>query len=434
MQKLRFIDLFAGLGGFHQALKQLGHQCVFASEIDPELCELYRANFNLRPHGDIRSIPLEEIPKHDILCAGFPCQPFSQAGSQKGFACDRWGDLFDSIVKILQHSKPDYFIIENVLNLERHEGGKTWESIIFDLKSVGYDIDEKNYSPHQFGIPQLRRRKFIVGCRHGIGYFEWPKIDDDQKSTSIESVLEKKPSGAKKLDDKSIEYLDAWQEFISTYPKDKKIPGFPIWAMEFGANYTLQADNRKEFKASIDKDSKGAFGEKLYGKTDSEIKDLLPPYARDFSKPFPKWKQTYINQNRELYDANKEWLDSWLPRIRSFNSSFQKLEWNCKEEERNIWKYIIQLRASGIRVKKKNYAPALVAISQIPIIAWEKRYMTIRECGRLQSMDEIILPSVSSRAARALGNAVNVTVVKKIAEQLLAVEGEGMETRLRSYG
>ena len=98
---LHFIDIFAGLGGFHRALTALGHKCVFASEIDENLAALYEKNFGIKPHGDIRGLKIEKLPAHDILCAGFPCQPFSKAGGQRGFKCPQWGDLFDYVIAIL---------------------------------------------------------------------------------------------------------------------------------------------------------------------------------------------------------------------------------------------------------------------------------------------------------------------------------------------
>src|SRR5690349_5273529 len=125
-QSLRFIDLFAGLGGFHQALKALGHKCVFACEVDEDLATLYERNFELRPHRDIRTLDIDAVPAHEILCAGFPCQPFSKAGSQEGLDCPQWGDLIDYVIKILRTRKPQYFIIENVPNLVRHNNGNTW--------------------------------------------------------------------------------------------------------------------------------------------------------------------------------------------------------------------------------------------------------------------------------------------------------------------
>jgi C-5 cytosine-specific DNA methylase len=97
---MKFIDLFAGLGGFHVAFQRLGHECVFASEIDEGLQELYLKNFGIKPHGDIRNVAVQDIPKHDILCAGSPCQPFSKAGEQAGFDCPKWGDLLEYVVKV----------------------------------------------------------------------------------------------------------------------------------------------------------------------------------------------------------------------------------------------------------------------------------------------------------------------------------------------
>jgi DNA (cytosine-5)-methyltransferase 1 len=115
---LDFIDLFAGMGGFHLALKRLGHRCVFASEIDPSLCDLYEKNFGLRPQGDVRQISDEAVPEHGLLCAGFPCQPFSKAGEQEGTKCQLWGDLFEKhVLRILAHRKPDFLLMENVANL-----------------------------------------------------------------------------------------------------------------------------------------------------------------------------------------------------------------------------------------------------------------------------------------------------------------------------
>ena len=171
---MKFIDLFAGLGGFHLALNELGHECVFACEIKENLSELYETNFGIKPVRDIRKIDIKQIPSHDILCAGFPCQPFSKAGSQKGLEDEKNGNLFDIIIEILRYHNPEYIILENVRNILNHNYKKTWNYIETSLSDLGYIIDKEILSPHQFGIPQHRERLFIVGSKSGLEHFKFP--------------------------------------------------------------------------------------------------------------------------------------------------------------------------------------------------------------------------------------------------------------------
>ena len=162
---LKFIDLFAGLGGFHLALTQLGprigkdFECVFASELKEDLRKLYLLNFpGTKIEGDITKVSPSDIPAHDIVCAGFPCQPFSQAGKRLGFDDENRGNLFYYICEIIKFHKPEFVFLENVSNLLGHDKGNTWDVIYRTLDSLGYDVKKEILSPHSFGISQHRRR------------------------------------------------------------------------------------------------------------------------------------------------------------------------------------------------------------------------------------------------------------------------------------
>ncbi|MCY3675790.1 MAG: DNA cytosine methyltransferase [Paracoccaceae bacterium] len=416
---MNFIDLFAGLGGFHEALSRSGGSCVFASEINSDLATLYEKNFGIKPNGDIREIEISTIPDHDVLCAGFPCQPFSKAGKQKGLQCPQWGDLIDYVINILREKEPRYFIIENVPNLVRHDSGKTWKKICKGLGKLGYEVDYKCLSPHMFGIPQKRVRAFIVGDRNGLDNFSWP-LPVENKPLSIASVLEDDPSEVIHLNATQKKYLSVWQEFLDKFPKDLEFPAFPIWAMEFGANYPLDGKTPHARKyLGLDK-YKGAFGQPLEGLTPGKTKAALPGYARTKLKEFPSWKVDYIVKNRMFYKTHSSIIDPWIDQIKHFPPSFQKFEWNIKGGERVICKHIIQFRASGIRIKKTETAPSLITMtSQVPVIGWLHRFMTPRECSRLQSLGIEHFPETKSAAYKAFGNAVNVDVVRHIYQALI---------------
>lgn len=424
VQRFKFIDLFAGLGGFHIALDKLGGRCVFAVEWQPHLQDLYFQNFGLRPQGDIREVSPASVPDHDVLCAGFPCQPFSKAGEQLGFECTRQGDLFFNVASIIEAKTPSYFILENVSNLLQHDGGRTFERIKSILIELGYQVDARRFSPHQFGIPQIRERVYIVGSRTGLVGFAWPEPTNEP--TNIKSVLEQQPVDAKLLSPQVERCLEVWDDFLRRSPSDIELPSFPIWSMEFGADYpyadgTPYAVLSEKGTRGLTK-FRGSHGIPLRQFGPAERWAALPSHARTEQWEFPKWKQDFIRQNREFYANNRKWIDPWLSKILQFPSSLQKLEWNAKGGERDIWRYVIQFRASGVRIKRPTTAPSLIAMTdtQVPIIGWEKRYMTPRECAGLQSLGALSLPENRSRAFAALGNAVNANVVGGIASNLIS--------------
>ncbi len=189
-----FIDLFCGIGGFRFAIEAVAEktgihsQCVFSSDSDPDCQKTYDANFGETPAGDIHAIHNDSIPDHDILLAGFPCQPFSIIGHRKGFE-DARGTLFFEIARILEAKKPQAFVLENVKLLAGHNAGKTLARIMEVLHNLGYHADYKIINALDFGLPQKRERIFIVGFKTPTA-FEWPKGDIPMKP--LRDILEKK--------------------------------------------------------------------------------------------------------------------------------------------------------------------------------------------------------------------------------------------------
>lgn len=190
---IRFADLFCGIGGFRVAVEQVCSEngiasvCEFSSDIDPDAQRAYHANFGEMPKGDITQVEADSIPQHDILFAGFPCQPFSICGEGKGFD-DTRGTLFFDIARILAVQKPQAFVLENVKRLRGHNEGKTLARILETLRELGYHVDYRVLNALDFGVPQKRERIFIVGFRQPVN-FVWPQADVPMPSLS--SILEK---------------------------------------------------------------------------------------------------------------------------------------------------------------------------------------------------------------------------------------------------
>jgi DNA (cytosine-5)-methyltransferase 1 len=228
--KFTYIDLFAGIGGFHQAADALGGKCVFASEIDTEAKRAYKENYKLEPQGDITQISASEIPDHDVLLAGFPCQPFSIIGKKLGFD-DIRGTLFFEIARILKEKKPKMFVLENVKQLKTHNNGKTLKTILKKLEDLDYKVYNEVLNALDFGLPQKRERIIIVGFLNKAISFSFPnpqlqgKLEDileadntiDAKHFASETIVKKR-----KTKHKSEYYPSIWHENkggnISSYP------------------------------------------------------------------------------------------------------------------------------------------------------------------------------------------------------------------------
>ena len=391
----KFIDLFAGVGGFHLALESLGGKCVLASEIDKFCQQTYSENFpDTNLQGDIYEINKNpnDIPDHDVLCAGFPCQPFSKGGHRLGFE-DTRGTLFYEIAKIVEHKRPEYLMLENVPNLVGHDNGNTWNTISTVLSDLGYIFTKLpiKFSPHLIGVPQFRERVFILAKNQKD--YGHDSICNVERPTpplpecSIYNVLQNENEiddvDKYKLKDEEVDRVNMWNDFINII--DGPLPGFPIWADQFRETY--------------------------------DVSD------------FPKWKKNFLIKNRKLYLDNKKGLDRWFKKyndLKHLAQTHTKLEWQAGNSERDIWKLIFHFRPSGLRVKRPNYVPALVAMTHTSIIGKYKRKITPREAARLQSFpDNYILHSDNKQAYKQFGNAVNVDVIKYLASELLKINYEG---------
>lgn len=391
MNKFNFIDLFCGIGGFHQAMSDLGGECVYASDIDADCRKTYERNYGIKPEGDITKVDEKEIPNHNVLCAGFPCQAFSKAGKRLGFADETKGTLFFDILRILKYHQPEYALLENVRNLASHDHGNTWKVIHDSLIEIGYNVIDNPviFSPHYIGVPQHRERVFIMCVRKDIGqlppfYFNIDRMPKCKIEDILLSDDEIEDLDSYKLKPEMIEWINNWNEFLQGIKCDK-LPGFPIWA-----------------------DSLCAL----------EDNHMMPEWDN-----LPGWMQNFIKKNNELWSNNKDFINKWLEKAKKnplFFGSKAKLEWQAGETKHpDIWQHIMQIRPSGLRVKPGTYFPALVAITQTSIVGKRKRFLTPRECARLQSFpDTFKYDDKKPQAYKQFGNSINVALVKLFAQYM----------------
>ncbi|QOR70767.1 DNA cytosine methyltransferase [Ruania alkalisoli] len=420
----RYIDLFAGIGGFAAALEGFGGECVYSVEIDEAAAQVYERNWGHSPLGDITrdsNDVVMNVPAHDLLAAGFPCQPFSKSGAQRGMDEAR-GTLFWNIMKIIQAHHPTMVLLENVRNLAGPRHRHEWDVIIASLRDEGYRVSEQPavFSPHLLplelgGRPQVRERVFISatfdpdGVLDGVpalpplpnltlrGPEEWDLIADlpvdlDFHADSIQ------------LSSNEVEWIDAWEDFVVTMWKHIQratpegaraaLPGFPIWA-----DHWVKVEDLDGWIAG--------------GPTPYRPVAALPSTWVEV----PRWKQNFLRKNAAFYTRFKAQLDLWKVRhdIERFPASRRKLEWQAQDAAR-LWDCVLQFRPSGIRAKRLTHLPALVAITQTSIIGPLRRRLSTREAARLQGLPDNFDFGTQSDAAtyRQLGNGVSVGVVWNI--------------------
>lgn len=391
-----FIDLFAGVGGFHAALSALGGECVYAVEKDPDAAAVYERNWQIRARGDIVDDTQSEmrVPRHDVLAAGFPCQPFSKSGFQRGMDEAR-GTLFWNILRILEVRRPSVVLLENVRNIYGPRHKHEWEVIIRSLRELGYQVSSRPivFSPHLLppergGRPQVRERVFIMATYVGSNRSHIdvdpsvPHRPIDGWSPSEWHLEEHLPIQADheignrlrlNLGPTETTLVEAWNDFVVTLRSAgvPKLPGFPVWVDAF----VLQDDL------------------------------VVPPGTA-------AWKAVFLRKNAAFYTEHRELLEAWLSRwnyLRDFPASRRKFEWQAQDAE-SLLDTVMHLRPSGLRVKQATYVPALVAITQTSILGDRQRRLSPREAARLQGLPEWFDFGAQPDAAtyRQMGNGVNV--------------------------
>jgi len=441
----RFIDLFAGIGGFHAAMKAYGGECVYAVEIDRQAANVYEANWGHSALGDINKdadddLGIMNVPRHDVLCAGFPCQPFSKSGAQRGMDETR-GTLFFNIASIIKAHHPKVVLLENVRNLigPRHE--HEWGVIIETLREEGYHVSDEAavFSPHLLppamgGTPQARERVFITATYapeveyghlgHGGAmpvasmsdrFPKNPTLDflwnpgaepiggwfDPRSHTegwNLEELLDDSHNiPGCDLSDAEIHWINAWDTFVKIMRplmNDRHLPGHPVWAdawLDFPEMKRIRWDaNTVKIPAKV---------------TTPAVDETLP-----------KWKQDHLRKNYDMFARHFKaiipWAHYWGVYTARFPASRRKLEWQA-QESKSLWDTVMHFRPSGVRAKKATYLPALVAITQTSIVGPRERRLSPRETARLQGLpDTFVFPGQPAAATyKQMGNGVNVGAV-----------------------
>lgn len=416
--KFTYIDLFAGIGGFHAALSAMGGECVAAVEIDPRAAAIYEMNWGTPALADITQLANDDgvkLPKHDVLVAGFPCQPFSKSGAQRGMEETR-GTLYWNILKIIEKHHPAIVLLENVRNLAGPRHVHEWEVIIETLRAEGYRVSDKPaiFSPHLLdkehgGRPQIRERVFIAATyvskklSQADLEVEPPVTNkpiagwDPQRWSLSEDLLDVHDELPEEslLSKEEVKWINAWDDFVTKMLKSRKgekLPGFPLWSDSW-----------------------------------------VLPEDLDIEEGTPGWKIDFLQKNSNFYADHQKLIDSWKFKwkVSEFPPSRRKLEWQAQDAQ-SLWETVMHFRPSGIRAKKPTYLPALVAITQTSIIGPEKRRLTTREAARLQGFPDSFKFDGQTPAAtfKQLGNGVNIGVVWHVLKQLAERDASVLQKRM----
>lgn len=407
-----FADLFAGIGGFHAALSKHGGESVFVSEIDDAARNVYARNWLEGREdfisGDITKLTSEivRVPRHNVLTGGFPCQPFSKSGNQRGVAEAR-GTLFYDIHRIIETKKPDLILLENVRNLIGPKHIDDYKVMIRLIRELGYVVSDQPtiLSPHEVpehlgGTPQHRERVFIGAVRmnpaiaqeyadigpllprhpfHDLGPVQWDLAEFLEKHTS--RVSDRQFGLEISADQKKA--LRIWNEFVKRNLAENReqLPGLPLWTE--------------------------------FWKPRSEIR--LP-------RSMPDWKRRFIERNSDFYSNNRNWIDNWLQeaKLEELIPSYRKFEWQA-QDYRSINDCLVQFRPSGIRVKAPNYVPTFVAMAQTPVLGWEKRSLSVAEAKALQGFGKTFKFGDQREAVsfKQIGNAVHAGVASIVFQSLI---------------
>lgn len=397
------IDLFSGIGGFHEALTHFGGRVVLASEIDKFANDTYKNNYKLNSNLDINKIDDEKVlklpGKIHVVTAGFPCQSFSNAGKKMGFQDFERGQLIYSVENLIKKTskfqkKPKIILLENVKHLINHNKGQTFHKILEIFRNLDYvTIDEPILiSPHQLGVPQHRPRviiPFILNETNNSkttieikNQLKQIKIVKNKPIQPISHYLSKRINSRYVIKDLNLlKVFQAWEEFVKKVkrPKNRTLP--VIWLDELNKNYSV--DN------------------------------------------LTKWKQKYLCDMRQIYRENKKFINLWMKKwnVNIWSKRDKKLEWQAGADNYDFKNSFVQLRQSGIRCRKKTMFPALVAMVQIPIIYSQKlksyRRLMPREVANIQNFPQKFkIDPNDFQAYKQFGNAVNVEVIKYVFEKL----------------